>query len=209
MAVPGSLPQRVFLLALDPDKGRARIGTNLGAMLRAAALAELYVTGHLTDDGGRVVIKIRHSCHDPVLEALLEEIAGSRPRTWQSWVDTRQNAAISAVRLQLSYGGWVRLEPHRVLGLFPVTRVFLRDPGVRKELLARVSAALKTPVGRVDPADAALVAVVAAGNLGLALDRRTRRAEKRRIRDLTHLSGPIAPALHSSIRDAALGGEAA
>jgi len=200
MAVPGSLPQRIFLLAYNPDKGRVGVGTHLGAMLRAAALADLYLKGHLTDERRRAVVHVRHPCHDPVLDALLEEIAGSRRRTWQSWVGRRQRAAVSAVRQQLSDGGWARLERHKILGLFPTTKVTIRDPRVRKELLGRVNGALKNPIGRTDLADAALVAIVAAGDLKLVLDRRTRRANKRRIQELTDLSGPIGPALRKSIQ---------
>jgi hypothetical protein len=206
MAVPVSLPQRIFLLAYDPDKGRVRVDTNLGAMLRAAALADLYLNGHLTDERGRAAIEVRHPCHDPVLETLLEEIAGSRPRKWQSWVGRRQRAARSAVRQQLGDGGWVRLEPRRILGLFPTTKVTIRDPRVRKELLGRVNGALKNPIGRVDPADAAIVAIVAAGDLTLVLDRRTKRANKRRIQELGEISGPIGPALRKSIQAAAAAG---
>jgi hypothetical protein len=203
MAVPHSLPERIFLLAYNPDKGKVGMGTNLGAMLRAAALADLYLNGHLTDERGRAAIEVRHPCHDPVLEALLEEIAGSKPRKWQSWVDRRQRATVSSVRQQLSDGGWVRLEPHRILGLFPTTKVTVRDPRVRKELLGRVNGALKNPIGRIDTADAALVAIVAAGDLKLVLDRKTKRANKRRIQVLTDLSGPIGPALRKSIAAAA------
>jgi hypothetical protein len=206
MAVPDSLPQRVYVLAYNPDKGRVGVDTNLGSMLRAAALADLYLTGHLTDERGRVAIEVRHPCHDPVLDAILEEIAGSRPRTWQSWVDRRQRAARHAVRQQLGDRGWARLEPHKVLGLFPTTKVTIRDPRVRKELLGRVKAALTTPIDRVDPADAALVAIVAAGDLTLVLDRKTRRANKRRIQQLQQVSGPVGPALHKAVQAAAAGG---
>jgi hypothetical protein len=202
MAVPDGLSQRIFLLAYNPDKGRVGVGTHLGAMLRAAALADLYRGGHLTDVRGRAAVQVRHRCHDPVLKPILEEIAGSRPRKWQSWVGRRQRAAVSAVRRQLSAGGWVRLEPHRILGLFPTTRVTIRDPRVRKELLGRVNGALKNPIGSIDPADAALVAIVAAGDLKLVLDRRNRRANKRRIQELTELSGPIGPALRKAIQAA-------
>ncbi|MBG0563981.1 GOLPH3/VPS74 family protein [Actinoplanes aureus] len=203
MAVPGTLPQRVFLLAYHPGKGRVPWDTNLGAMLRAAALADLYLKGHLTDANGRATTDGPHPCHDYLLEALLEEIAESKPRKWQFWVERRQRVAVTAVRQQLSDGGWVRLEPRRILGLFPTTRVTIRDPRVRKQLLGRVNDALKSPVGRVDPADAALVAIVAAGDLSHVLDRRTRRAHKRRIQELTELTGPIGPALRKSIRDTA------
>lgn len=205
MAVPDSLAQRVFVLAYDPEKGRVGLGTNLGAMLRAAALADLFRGGHLTDERGRAAIDVRHLGPDPVLDALLEEIAGSKPHTWQSWIGHRQRAAVRAVRQQLSDGGWVHLQPDRILGLFPTTRVTLREPRVRTELLARVGAALNEPIGTIDPADAALVAIVAAGDLTLVLDGKARRAHKQRIRELTKLSGPIGPALRASIQAAANG----
>jgi hypothetical protein len=202
MAVPDSLPQRTFLLAYDPDRGRVRMGTNLGAMLRAAALADLYLSGHLTDERGRAAIRAGQPRHDPVLDALLDEIAAARRRKWHSWIGRRQRATVRAVRRQLSDDGWVRLQPHKIFGLFPTTKVTIRDPRVRKDLLGRVNSALRQPVGRVDGADAALVAIVAVGNLKLVLDRGTRRANKRRIRELTLLSGPIGPALRRSLEDA-------
>jgi hypothetical protein len=202
MAIPDSLPQRIYLLAYNPGKGRVGINTNLGAMLRAAALADLYLDGHLIDERGRPAIGGRHPCHDPVRAALLEEIAGARPRKWQSWIGRGQRAARNAVRQQLSDGGWVRLQPHRILGLFPTTKVTIRDPRVRKELLGRVNAALKNPIDRVDRADAALVAIVVAGDLTLVLDRKTKRASKRRIEQLIEHSGPIGPALRKSIQAA-------
>jgi hypothetical protein len=205
MAVPHSLPQRIFLLAYDPDKGRVGLGANLGAMLRAAALADLYRGGHLTDERGRAAIDVRNPCHDPVLNALLEEIAGSKPHTWQSWIGHRQRAAVRAVRQQLNDGGWVHLQPHKILGLLPTTKVTIRDPRVRDELLGRVNTALHNPIGSIDPSDAALVAVIAAGDLTLVLDRKTRRADKQRIQELAKLSGPIGPALHKSIQAAAVG----
>lgn len=205
MAVPDNLPQRIFVLAYNPDKGRVGLGANLGAMLRAGALADLYRNGHLVDERGRAAINVRHPCHDPVLDALLEEIAGSKPHTWQSWIGHRQRAAVRAVRQQLNDGGWVHLQPHKILRLFPTTRVTIRDPRVRNELLGRVNTALHKPVGSIDPADAALVAIVAAGDLKLVLDRKTTRANKQRIQELTKLSGPIAPALQKWIQAAAIG----
>lgn len=203
MDTPGTLPQRIFLLAHDPERGRVRMGTALGAMVRAAALADLYLNGHLTDERGRAAVAGRRTGHDPVLDGLLDEIAGSRPRKWQSWVDRRQRAAVNAVRQQLADAGWIRLQPHRLLGLFPTVKVTIRDPRVRKQLAGRVHSALRTPIDRVEPADAALVAIVAAGGLNVVLDRRARHANKRRIRELTALSGPVGPALRRSIEAAA------
>jgi hypothetical protein len=203
MAVPDSLPQRIFLLAYNPDRGRVGFDTNLGTMLRAAALADLYLNGHLTDERGRPAVEVRHPCHDPFLASLLDEIGGSRPRTWKSWIGRRHRVAVREVRQQLGDDGWVRLQPHRILGLFPRTRVTIRDPRVRKELLGRVNATLNKPIGRIDPADAALVAIVAAGELTLVIDRKTRRAKKQRIQELNKVSAPIGPALHEVVQEAA------
>jgi hypothetical protein len=50
------------------------------------------------------------------------------------------------------------------------------------------------------------VAIIAAADLKLVLDRETRRAHKRRIRQLTEVSGPVGVALRRSIESAALGG---
>ncbi|WP_344455806.1 GOLPH3/VPS74 family protein, partial [Actinocorallia aurantiaca] len=87
--LPDTLPQRIYLLALDPGKGRPLMGTHLNELVRAAALADLYLSGHLTDERGRAAVAVRHPCHDPVLEAVLEELASSRPRKWQHWVGRR------------------------------------------------------------------------------------------------------------------------
>jgi hypothetical protein len=73
------------------------------------------------------------------------------------------------------------------------------------DLLDRVNTALHNPIDGIDPADAALVAIIAAGDLKLVLDRRSTRANKQRIQDLTTLSGPIGPALQKSIQAAAIG----
>ncbi|MFI5497167.1 GPP34 family phosphoprotein [Actinoplanes sp. NPDC051859] len=202
MTVPGNLPQCSYLLAYHPDKGRVGFSTELGAMLRAAALADLYLKGHLADERGRAVSSSARPSGDPVLDGLLEEIAGARPRKWQHWIGKRQRPTVSAVRQQLADGGWARCEPYKMLGLFPATRVTMRDPRVRKELVSRVNGALRGAAGRVDPADAALVTIVAAGELNLVLDRRSRRAHKRRIQELSELTGPIGPALHKSIQAA-------
>ncbi|MGW4111179.1 GOLPH3/VPS74 family protein [Actinosynnema sp. NPDC004786] len=203
MTLPDSLPQRVFLLAHHPEKGK--VGGNAGPMLRAAALADLHHRGRLADVRGRPAVAVRHPCHDPVLDAVLEEVARAKPHTWQSWIGRGQRATFRGVRHQLGDRGWVDLRPHRVLGLFPATDVTIRDLRVRDDLLARVHAALRQPLDTVDPADAALVTVLAAGDLRPVLDRKTQRADKQRIRDLAALSGPIGPALRNWLDAAAVG----
>ncbi|GAB3657516.1 GPP34 family phosphoprotein [Actinocorallia lasiicapitis] len=201
MNVPDTLPQRLYLLAYDPAKGRVR-GGHVGELVRAAALTDLYLNGHLTDVRDRPVVEVRHPCHDPFLETLLAEVAEGRSRKWKSWVARRGGPAHRAVRQQLADGGWLRVEQSKILGIFPHTKVTPRDPRVRKELADRVNGALKQPVSRVDPADAALVALSAAAELPHVLGRAERRKHKERIRSLTSLAGPAAPALRKAIADA-------
>ncbi|GAA1645980.1 GOLPH3/VPS74 family protein [Actinoplanes couchii] len=202
MALPGSLTQRVYLLAHDPDKGKVGMFTEVGAMLRAAALADLYLKGHLTDERGRAVVHGRPAVSDQVLAGLLEEIAAAKPRKWQHWIGKRHRPTVASVRGQLGDGGWARLEPYKIVGLFPATKVTPRDPRVRKELVGRVKEALRAPVGRVDPADAALATIAAEASLTIVLDRKTRRASRRRLLELSVLTGPIGPALHKAIQAA-------
>lgn len=79
-------------------------------MLRAAALADLHREGRLTDERGRPAVDARRPCHDPVLGAVLEEIARAKPHPWQSRIGRRQRAAVREVRQQLD-GGWVNHQP--------------------------------------------------------------------------------------------------
>ena len=52
VTLPESLPARLYLLAYDTEKNRMTAGSQLGLVLRAAALADLYLTERLTDEAG-------------------------------------------------------------------------------------------------------------------------------------------------------------
>ncbi|MCD0449037.1 GPP34 family phosphoprotein [Actinocorallia sp. API 0066] len=208
MKQPESLAQRMFVLALDPEKGKLHTSTYLRPLLRSAALTELYLSGHLRDEKGKPAIEVAGPCTDPVLADLLEEIGSGRPRKWAHWVNKNARRTADAVRDQLVDGGLVRAEPYRVLGLFPSTRYTLRDPRVRTRLLSTVSAVLRDPVGRVDPAEAALVSLSVLGRLNKVVTRAKRKEHKAKIKTLTEITGPAAPALKSTLEsyDAAAAG---
>ncbi|WP_106398959.1 GOLPH3/VPS74 family protein [Actinocorallia populi] len=206
--LPDTLPQRIYLLALDPDRGKPRMGVHLNELVRAAALSDLYLAGHLADEKGRAVVAVRHPCHDPVLETVLEELSAARRHKWQYWVGRRGRQTAAAVRDQLADGGWVRVEKHKILGLFPSHRITPRDPRLHGRLRHRVTAALRDPLPRIDPADAALVSLAEAGKLRNVLDRGARRTHKRRLADLNERTGPLPKALKKAIaaQDAAAAG---
>ncbi|MGI8336121.1 GOLPH3/VPS74 family protein [Actinomadura scrupuli] len=204
MDVPESLPARLYLLAYDTERGRLTGRSELGYIMRAGALADLLLAGHLTDVGGKPRAGDAAALADPLLADVLRQIAGSRPRYWRHWVAKGGRQAAASVRDRLAAGGWIRLEQRRVLRIFPVTSVTVRDPRVVKRLADTVSSALRggRPVSRLDPLDAALVALAAAGEIRTVMPRSVRRANKRRIAELSEAAGPVPRALSKAIQGA-------
>lgn len=197
MELPETLPERLYLLAYDAHRQRLTASTQLGYVLRAAALADLQLRGHIGDDAGKVRAVDRRQVAEPLLGGVLEQVVQSRPRSWAYWVRTGQRPLQRAVREQLVAGGWIRVEPRRVLGIFPSARVTVVDGRVLEGLASIVARTLGggQPVAVVDPRDAALVALAAAGELSTAIPRRQRREHRQRIARLAERTGPAAPAL--------------
>ncbi len=203
MELPASLPQRLSLLAYDTRRRRLRGRTQLGHLLRAAALTDLLLRGLVADDRGKVVTgRPADPLDDPVLGAVLRQVAESRPRSWSHWVRSGQRPLRRAVREQLEEGGWIQVEQRRVLGIFPASRIAVRDTRVLRRLAAIVGRTLGAglPAARVDPADAALVALAAAGELSTAVSRRQRREHRQRIASLGERAGPAVPALRKVLQ---------
>ncbi|MEV7599085.1 GPP34 family phosphoprotein [Kitasatospora sp. NPDC089797] len=199
MDLPVNLPEKLYLLACDPERGRPTRATDLDLALRAAALTELLRRGLIRDDGRHPApVDAVADGLDPLSAALLEQIRQGRRRTWRSWIG-RQRGSVRVVRDGLAAAGRIRVEEHRLLGLFPVARVTLREPRVRKALAAGVESALTGPFSRVDPADAALVALVDAARLGSVLAWRRRREHRARIDKLAPAAGPVPRALRRAI----------
>ncbi|MFE3879355.1 GPP34 family phosphoprotein [Kitasatospora sp. NPDC059146] len=199
MDLPVNLPEKLYLLAYDPERGRLTRTTDLDLALRAAALTELLRRGLIRDDGRHpAAVDGPTGGLDPLSAALLEQIRQGRRRTWWSWIGRRGRSA-RVVRDGLAAAGRIRVEEHRVLGIFPVARVTLAEPRVRKALAASVTSALSGPFSRVDPAEAALVALVDAARLSTALTWRHRREFRARIDKLAPAAGPVPRALRRAV----------
>lgn len=211
MEVPESLPQMLYLLAYDTRKQRMTARLELGYVLRAAALTDLLLAGHLTDADGRPRVRGEARIDDPLTDELFQQLAVSPPRSWQRWVNRQARKAPRTVRDTLAAAGVIRVESYRRLGLFPANRITLRDPRMHKRLTDRVSAALSQtrPASRVEPRDAAMVALAATGEFSTVLPRPRRRESRRRIAELSEAAGPVTKALRRAIaqaRSAAAGG---
>src|SRR5215471_6548508 len=110
MTLPESLPARLYLLAYDTEKNRVTAQSRLGLVLRAAALADLYLTGRVTDENGKArAAGDRRPAGDPLLDEVLQQVAEHRPRSWQGWI-AHGHPAIRTVRTQLEDERYIRVE---------------------------------------------------------------------------------------------------
>jgi hypothetical protein len=194
--MPESLAARIYLLAYDTSKQRLTSRGQLGVLVRAASLTELFLDGSLRDVEGRPRVEGAAS------SLALTEIAQSRPHRWAYWVGRGDRNAVRAVQNELVGARTIRLETSRILGIFPTTRVVVLDPMVVQRLRDAVNRTLRTsgPAAQVNRVDAAMVALAAIGGLRTAIDRRTARAHKSRIAELALAAGPAVPALRTVIQ---------
>jgi hypothetical protein len=197
---PDTLPAQLFLLAVDPARRRLTGRSELGYVLRAAALVDLQLTGHLVDDGGRPKAADNPEPPDPTLEPVLRQVTADPRRRWAYWVRRDARRATGTVREQLVEGRRIELQPYRILGLVPATRIVVLEPFGRDRIVGAVEAALSDgwPVGA---RTAALVALAAAARMRTVLPAGRRRAHRERIAQLTARTGPVPRALRRVLRD--------
>jgi hypothetical protein len=199
---PTTLPQKLYLLAYDA--GRRRLGSRLeiGYALRAAALVELHLRGHLIDRDGPVPAENGRQCADPVLNAVLQQIARTPHKSWRHWVRADHRAMTTSVRDQLHALGVLDLRRHHRLGIIPTTTIIVADLPPVLRIANDALRALRDDEpsgGTASDAAALLVLAAIAGLPGVAA--RTRLgADRQRIDQLARQGGPAIPALRSVIR---------
>lgn len=202
MKPPEALPARLFLLAYDPERGRLTARSKLGKVLRAAALTDLQLSGNLADDNGRARLTTAATPADPVLAHVLEEIRAVGPRKWRRWIDRRPRSIVREVRDDLERAHLIKVEQHRLLGVFPADRITLRHPLVRRHILQSARDTLRPSrlVSRVDLRDAAIVVLASTADLRTVVTREQRNNRKDRLAQLAVRVGPAVPALKKSLQ---------
>lgn len=196
---PNTLPVTVYLLAWDAGKQRFRQGQDLGYLIRGAALADLSLRGCVSDDDGKVKPSGSKRTGDRVLDDMLREMSDARPRSWGSWMQRGKVGTLATVQNQLAAAGVARVECRRALGIFPYRRVTVTDPGPAQAARSSLRHVV-TGTGPVSDRDAALVALVAAGDLRNALSREDRKEYADRVTACAERSGPAAAALRKVMR---------
>jgi hypothetical protein len=200
-----SLPARLFLLSCDPATSRLAGRGNLGQLLRAAALVDLQLTGHLTDEDGRAHVTTKPAPADPILASILADIASASPRKWRHWVDRQHRSIARLVRDELEKARLIKVERRRLLGIIPLDRITLRQPLVRRQLLQAATDTLRPSrlVTRVDLRDAALVVLAATADVRVVIAKDQQKRHKDRLAQLAVRLGPAVPALKKSIQASA------
>jgi Golgi phosphoprotein 3 (GPP34) len=198
--LPTTLAGRAYLAMYDRDHGRLMSRRWSGQLLGAAAVADLFLRGYLTDDGGLVKPAAELPAPDnSVLATVWQRITDNRPRRWQHWI--RQRDIENLVRADLT-GRWIRVE--RPAGFLRRARISPRDPRALTRLHGLVTAALRgpTPVDRLPQGDVMLVALLAVADVHTVISRGRRREHARRIDQMIELAGPPAAALRRVIAQA-------
>ena len=196
MTLPESLPARLYLLAYDTGKNRVTAQSQLGLVLRAAALADLYLTGRVTDENGKArAAGDWRLTGDPLLDEVLQQLTEHRPRSWQGWI-ARGGPTARTVRTQLEAGQYIRVEHRMILP----DRVELLDRVAVQRYADEVRAELRRPASRIEPRTAVVLALAARGEIANVISRSERREHRQYLDELAVYAGPIADALRKAWR---------
>ncbi|MEV5533802.1 GOLPH3/VPS74 family protein [Streptomyces prunicolor] len=189
----------MYLLAHDDaaegpyDRSRTRL------LVRAAALIDLASRGRLAEDGGgRVTVSDPRPTGDPVLDGVLRDAAAGHG--WKHLVRRHRKRTLTQVEDRLAAAGVLSVRAPRIP--FGTRRVTVTDRAVPAVLRARVSEALHgdRPVRELPAADAALLALAAAGGVRSVVPRRDHKTFRARIDACTGSLAALAPGLEKAVR---------
>jgi hypothetical protein len=198
--LPTRLADRAFLIAYDVQKHKLSGGDSHGQLIRAAVLVELTLGGRIVDENGKPRSTGQRT-DDPILDAVLEQISHSKPRSWKYWISKDAKITYQAVRQRLATNSVITITDATVLGVFSKKVVHVRDTRLVRELIAELRRVVLSgsPSDQFDPLALALVPLVSAVELNTVFSGRERREHRERIRGLAERAGPAAKALRKVV----------
>lgn len=197
------LAHEMYLLCYDTGKGKIESSSALvrGQLVRAAAVADLALSGWLRDLDGKAERTTADVPDDPFLAEVLRYVSPDRPRRWFNIVDHNWHTAEASVRDLLASTGVITADRHRALGLFPFHDITVPDPGQVRGLQERVRDAV---LGGHDPAgiaigDAALATFALLGDVRTVFKPRERRAHRAVVKALADRVDAELPRLRKAL----------
>ncbi|MEU4657027.1 GPP34 family phosphoprotein [Streptomyces sp. NPDC023723] len=201
-----TLAQRLFLLCYSLDKEKFELADHhgRGAVLRAAALAELILDGKLTTVNGKVVRSPGQPPSDPFVADVWNDVSADKPQRWLPLVHHKAHTAQEPVRDQLAATGTITVRRHKRLGVLPVDRVTLADTGpvvalrdeLRDAVLCGADRAAQLPLR-----DAVTAVFAAEVEMNSVFTRAERRAHKEAFTTLTARVDDALPGLREALHD--------
>ncbi|MFV8182094.1 MULTISPECIES: GPP34 family phosphoprotein [unclassified Streptomyces] len=192
------LPCLMYLLAHDDAAEGPYDRSRTLLLLRAAALIDLASRGRLGEDGGRVTVSGAQPTGNPVLDGVLGDAAAGHG--WKHLVRTHRKRTLTQVADRLASAGLLTVKEPRTP--FGTRRVSVTDRTVPAAIHTRVTAALhgNGPVHEIPTADAALLALAAAGGLRSVVSRQDQKTHRARIDACTRTLAVLAPGLEKAVR---------
>ncbi|WOX13176.1 GOLPH3/VPS74 family protein [Streptomyces sp. N50] len=192
------LPCLMYLLAHDAAAEGPYDRSRTGLLVRAAALIDLASRGLLREAGGTVTVSGTEPTGDPVLDGVLRDAAGGHG--WKHLVRRDRRRTLTEVEDLLAAAGLLTVRAPRTP--FGTRRSTVPDHAVSAALRARVSTALygDGPVTEIPAADAALLALAAAGGVRSVVSRRDQKTFRARVDACTGRLGALAPGLEKAVR---------
>lgn len=193
------LPSLMYLLAYDDaaegpyDRRRTQL------LLRAAGLIDLALRGRLRERDGSVTVSGARPTGNPVLDGVVRDAGAGHG--WKHLVRTHRKRTLTEVEDRLAAAGLLTVKEPRTP--FGTRRLTMTDQAVTADLHTRVAAALHGdgPVRDLPAADAALLALAAAGGVRPLASRRDRKTYRARVDACTGSLATLAPGLEKAVRD--------
>ncbi|BDM74472.1 hypothetical protein HEK616_79590 (plasmid) [Streptomyces nigrescens] len=188
----------MYLLAHDDAAEGPYDRSRTELLVRAAALIDLALRGRLGETGGTVTVSGTEPTGDPVLDGVLRDATAGHG--WKHLMRRHRKRTLTEVEDRLAAAGLLTVQtpPTR----FGTRRLTVADRAVPAALHARVSAVLHGdgPVQEIPTADAALLALAAAGGIRSVVSRQDQNLFRARIDACTGSLAALAPGLEKAVR---------